>query len=74
MHQANSLIAAECAKQKKLAFVDIWQPMLGDDDRPRKELFQKDGLHLSHEGYTLWSKLLMPHIVASQDASLQHDK
>jgi len=74
MHQANSLIAAECAKQKKLAFVDIWQPMLGDEGRPRKELFREDGLHLSHEGYTLWSKLLMPHIVDNDDASLQHNK
>ncbi len=62
MRRANTLIAAECAKRRQLEFVDIWQPMLGTDDRPRQKLFQADGLHLSHAGYMLWTRLLRPHL------------
>lgn len=64
MLKANRLIAAECKKQpQRLAFVDIWQPMLGEDGKPRRELFVKDGLHLSKQGYKLWTQLLEQKLV-----------
>ena len=60
MKQANKLIATECQKQpSRLVFLDIWQPMLGDDGKPRKELFADDGLHLNGKGYELWTSLLI---------------
>jgi len=62
MQKANVLIAAECAKRPRLEFVDIWQPMLGPDGRPRKELFRADGLHMSHAGYLIWSQLVRPYM------------
>ena len=34
--------------------------MLGWDEKPRKELFVDDGLHLSRQGYELWNTLLRP--------------
>jgi lysophospholipase L1-like esterase len=46
----------------RLTFVDIDTPMIGDDGRPRKELFLRNGLHLSDKGYTLWASLVWPHI------------
>lgn len=60
--QANAKIESYCQKNKNLVFVDVFQPMLGDDGRPRPELFAKDGLHLNHTGYQLWTKLLRPHL------------
>jgi hypothetical protein len=36
--------------------------MLGADGKPRPELFVQDGLHLTVEGYTLWTGLLRPHL------------
>ena len=60
MQQANERIEATCAKDNQLTFVDIWGPMLGDDGRPRPELFRSDGLHLNAEGYALWTKLVLP--------------
>lgn len=60
VRDANRRIAATCAKNNKLAFVDIDKPMIGDDGMPRGELFAKDGLHLSPAGYELWVKLLEP--------------
>jgi lysophospholipase L1-like esterase len=60
--RANALIEAECQKDKRLAFVDTWAPMLGADGLPRKELFVKDGLHLSAEGYKVWAAALKKHV------------
>jgi lysophospholipase L1-like esterase len=36
--------------------------MLGADGQPRKELFLKDGLHMTDAGYKIWSDLVMPHV------------
>lgn len=63
MNDANQRIAAVCeADKERLHFVDIWQPMLGADQKPRKELFLEDGLHLNHEGYQLWTSLVREHL------------
>jgi lysophospholipase L1-like esterase len=40
--------------------------MLGWDGKPRKALFLDDGLHLSPQGYHLWSTLLQPLLPASE--------
>lgn len=62
MAQANRLIQQQCQDDKRLQYLDIAGPMLGDDGKPRGELFAKDGLHLSEEGYRLWTSLLKPHL------------
>lgn len=64
MQAANRLIASDCAKEERLFYVDVWQPMLGEDGKPRPELFAKDGLHLNRTGYALWNKLVQPHVEA----------
>lgn len=68
MREANKLIRAATEKDGRLVFVDIDEPMIGDDGKPRTELFQKDGLHLNAEGYKLWSDLLRPHLRPEQPA------
>ncbi len=62
MTQANKLIAEQCAKDEHLTFLDVGPPMLGDDGKPKPELFAPDGLHLSEKGYELWTALLKPHV------------
>jgi len=63
MEDANRKVAADCeADQERIEFVDVWQPMLGQDGKPRKELFLKDGLHMNHEGYQLWTGLVSKHL------------
>jgi lysophospholipase L1-like esterase len=59
---ANRQIAAACREDERLTFVDVDKPTLGDDGMPRGELFVKDGLHLSPEGYRLWATLVAPHL------------
>ncbi|MEK6237251.1 MAG: SGNH/GDSL hydrolase family protein [Planctomycetales bacterium] len=60
MRAANALIRKEAARDKRVEYVDVFAPMLNDEGTPRKELFAKDGLHLNHEGYLLWTKTLLP--------------
>ena len=61
--EANRLIRETMAKDaKRLVYLDIVTPMLGEDGQPRPEFFQKDMLHLNEAGYELWSKLLLPEL------------
>lgn len=62
MRAANALIKAVTETDERLAYVDIDAPMIGPDAKPRKELFAKDGLHLSPKGYELWTQLVLPHL------------
>jgi lysophospholipase L1-like esterase len=59
---ANQKIAA--IRDPLLEFVDVYPAMLGADGKPRQELFVKDGLHLSEEGYALWTRLIRPRLDA----------
>ena len=58
--RANTLIAAECAKDKRLAFADIYAPMLDAKGEPRPELFVKDMLHMNPAGYAVWKPVVAP--------------
>ena len=60
MRAANAIIRAICSRDDRLAFVDVDGPMLGWDEKPRPDLFKADGLHLSEQGYQLWTTLLRP--------------
>lgn len=62
MNAANEHIEKHCEGDDRLRFVDVAAPMLGQDGRPREELFVDDGLHLSDAGYRLWTKLVRPHL------------
>ncbi|QDT93348.1 SGNH/GDSL hydrolase family protein [Gimesia algae] len=62
IRQANKLIAAQCAKSDLLEFADVWEPMLGEDGKPRPELFKSDGLHMEHAGYLIWKKAVQPYM------------
>ena len=58
--KANTAIQEICRKDDRLGYADIWTPMLGEDGKPRPELFAKDGLHLNGKGYELWTSIVKP--------------
>jgi len=62
MRKANRMIEELSSKDELLEYIDVDTPMIGTDGRPRKELFIKDGLHMSDEGYKIWTDLVMPHV------------
>ena len=62
MAMANSLVRNACSKNKRLDYIDIWQPMLGENGKPRPDLFLGDGLHLNAKGYALWTSIVKPYL------------
>jgi lysophospholipase L1-like esterase len=63
MRSANEIIREFCERDDRLAFLDFDGLMLGWDEKPRPELFVADGLHLSAEGYRIWSTVIRPYLV-----------
>ena len=60
MREANSRIAAACAREPRCTFVDVFTPMLNKNGEPRGELFIEDKLHMNASGYKLWTELVTP--------------
>lgn len=60
MRIANAMIRAFCERDDRLAFVDVDNAMLGWDEKPRPELYVADGLHLTPQGYQIFTTLLRP--------------
>jgi len=62
MREANRMIRTYAGQDPLQDFVDIDKPMIRADGKPRPELFAADGLHLSPEGYKLWTSLIRPYL------------
>jgi lysophospholipase L1-like esterase len=60
--KANALVEGYCKKNDYLTYLDAATPMVGEDGKPRPELFGKDGLHMNDKGYELWASLLNPYL------------
>jgi lysophospholipase L1-like esterase len=62
MRRANTLISRAIAQDQHCVYADIDWALLGPDGKPRAGLFKPDGLHLSEEGYAVWSRMLRPYL------------
>ena len=60
MQEVNAQVENLSKAENRIVYVDTATPMLGEDGRPRSELFLDDGLHLNDKGYELWTKVLSP--------------
>lgn len=60
IRETNAAIEQFISGDKRLTYVDVFQPMLAADGQPRPELFLADGLHLNAEGYKLWASVVQP--------------
>jgi len=58
MRDANALVKRYVMRNKRLKYVDVFNPMLGANGHPRPELFVDDSLHMSPAGYALWTHIL----------------
>jgi len=63
---ANGLIQAECEKDPLLTFLDIVPLMLDEQGAPRPELLKNDGLHMTPQGYEIWTEKLKPLLIPDQ--------
>ncbi len=60
--EANRLIAEFIKSDRRLSYLDVVEPMVGDDGQPRAQFFKKDMLHLNEEGYEVWAKIVTPEL------------
>jgi len=62
--EINRWLAARANELDDLDYIDVVNPMLGDDGMPRSDMFLKDGVHLSDKGYRIWTSILQPILAA----------
>ena len=60
--RANALVEARCKQDEGLRYLDVGTPLLGEEGKPRPDLFRKDGLHLNDKGYEVWASVLKPYL------------
>jgi len=66
MDKANSLIREFSVNDTRLFYVDGASPFLGENGEPDDKFYLDDKLHLSAEGYKVWTKLLDPIYVINE--------
>jgi lysophospholipase L1-like esterase len=69
IRRANQLVREYSSSDSTLAYIDVFDPMLGSGGTPNGQLFAADSLHLSPNGYALWRDLLMPFVYARPRAA-----
>lgn len=52
--EANAMLKEYCETDPRLGFIDVAKGMLGEDGKPRPEIFKKDNLHMNRKGYEIW--------------------
>jgi lysophospholipase L1-like esterase len=62
MKEANKKIAKFMKKEKNADFIDITKVMNDANGNIRKDLFVEDMLHMTPEGYQLWTKVMNPYM------------
>jgi lysophospholipase L1-like esterase len=62
MKKANKKIAKFMKKEKNAEFIDITKVMNDANGNIRKDLFVEDLLHMTPEGYRLWTKVMNPYM------------
>ncbi len=68
MRKANTMVRDYAMKTAHVGFVDIDGPMLGWDGKPNPAFFVRDGLHMTPEGYEIWTAVLKPFLVSDSDS------
>jgi lysophospholipase L1-like esterase len=66
MAKANSLIEHFLKDQKNASFIDVFNPMLDANGKPRNDIFLSDGLHMNPKGYAIWQKIIEPYLLKNK--------
>jgi lysophospholipase L1-like esterase len=60
--EANALIRQYMARQKRTAFINVYDAMLDSSGRPISGIFTRDSLHMNDSGYAIWQKIIEPYL------------
>lgn len=67
MQEANRLVAAMCAADPLLTYIDVASPMLEANGQPRADIFKEDKLHMLRSGYLLWREAVRAVLVKAEE-------
>ncbi len=69
IQKANMLIKNYCENHKNLFYITTDFAFIGQDGKPKDELFRDDLLHLNDKGYAVWREIIMKEL----DNVLKHN-
>jgi lysophospholipase L1-like esterase len=55
---ANRLIEEYTRQNPRLAFINVFPHMLGEDGKPKPDIYLEDKLHMNANGYAIWKKVV----------------
>ena len=62
IREANRLIRDYTLKESRLSFIDVHPHMLGEDGKPKPDIYLNDKLHMNANGYVIWRKVVGEHL------------
>lgn len=62
MRKGNALIQEFIEATDRATYVNIFDPMLDENGEPDEELYVRDRLHMSSEGYRIWTRVIGDHL------------
>ncbi len=54
--EANRQIEILCSESEQLHYIDVFTPMMVDENTVREDIFRNDRLHMNDKGYEIWTK------------------
>jgi lysophospholipase L1-like esterase len=66
---ANALLQDFAASNDQVAYIDVATPMLGEDGKPRPEIFLDDRLHMNSAGYAIWARVVRAALMDRETAA-----
>jgi lysophospholipase L1-like esterase len=66
LRKTNELLAKECATQSWMKFIDVTEPLIGADGKPKEELFKPGDIHMLPAGYVVWKSVIAPVIIPAE--------
>ena len=62
----NGHFADFAEKNDQFSYIDIWNPMLGENGKPLPSIFLSDSLHMNEAGYLIWEQTIAPFLQVSK--------
>ena len=49
--------------KRKSKFINVYNAMLKEDEKPLPHIFLKDSLHMNADGYKIWQNIIQPYLI-----------
>ena len=62
----NTHFADFALENHQFTYINIWNPMLGENGKPLPSIFLPDSLHMNKAGYLIWKQTIAPFLQVSK--------